>query len=237
MEMQTGMGCLPGWRPRGRHLMSHGQAVRVALVDDHEMFIDSLARLLDDRPEVEIVGTGNTRADAVALAGDADPDVLVLDFQLAEDDAPEVIAAVHRVAPGVRVVVLTGRSDDRTMVAAFDAGCAGFVTKSGSVDELVRAVLHVHGGEAYVPAARLAGLLPHLSGRSSPVGGDLTRREREVLDQLGGGSSTADIAAALAISVHTVRNHVQSILLKLDVHSQLEAVAVASREGLLDTAR
>lgn len=214
-----------------------GGSIRVLLVDDHEMFTELLAHVIEREPEIVIVGTGATGAEAVRLAGATRPDVVVLDYHLPDCDAPEIAAEILAACPTTRVLVLTGRADERSLIAALDAGCVGFLTKDHAVEELVVAVRQVHGGQAYVPASMLGALLPRIGGRDDRLGADLTDREREVLDCLGGGLSNSAIAGRMFLSVHTVRSHVQSILMKLSAHSKLEAVAIAAREGLLRTPR
>ncbi|MGH9275563.1 MAG: LuxR C-terminal-related transcriptional regulator [Acidimicrobiales bacterium] len=212
-------------------------SIRVVLVDDHEMFTESLARILTSEPDIEIVGIGGTGAEAARLAAARRPDVVVLDYHLPDDDAPPITAAILDACPTARVLILSGTGDDRSLIAALQAGCAGFVTKDKAVGELVTAVRQVHAGEPYIPASMLAALLPHVGQRDGRVGADLTAREREVLSCLSDGMSNSAIAERLFLSVHTVRNHIQGVLAKLNAHSKLEAVAIATREGLLDQLR
>ncbi len=162
---------------------------------------------------------------------------MVLDFHLPDGDAPEIAGKILASRPGTRILVLSGSGGDRSLLAALDAGCLGFVTKDKAVEELVAAVRHVHAGEAYVPAAMLGALLPRIGRRFDHPGADLTDRERQVLHCLGDGMTNPAIAEQLFLSVHTVRSHVQGVLSKLGAHSKLEAVAIATREGLLDTLR
>ncbi|MFZ6005913.1 MAG: LuxR C-terminal-related transcriptional regulator [Actinomycetota bacterium] len=207
--------------------------IRVVLIDDHEMFTSSLASVLLSESEIEVVGVAPTSAEGTALVAATTPDVVVLDYHLPDGDAPQVTADILAVCPSARVLILSGSDDDRSLVAALDAGCLGFLTKDNAVSELVTAVRQVHAGEPYVPASRLAALLPHIGRPLFHLGSDLTPREREVLDCLGQGMSNPAIAEQLFLSVNTVRNHVHAVLTKLRAHSKLEAVAIATREGLL----
>jgi two-component system, NarL family, response regulator DevR len=206
--------------------------LRIAVVDDHEMFAESIARVLATQPDLEVVGVARTSAEGAALVEATRPDVAVLDYQLPDADGAEAAARLRAVSPETRVLILTGLADERLLTAAIDAGCAGFLTKDRAVDELVRAVRLVHAGDAYVPPGMLANLLPRLGRNYRGVGTDLTPREREVLELLALGLSNQAIAERLVLSVHTVRHHVQNVLAKLGAHSKLEAVATA-REGIL----
>lgn len=212
-------------------------SIAVLLIDDHEMFTESLARLLTREPGIEIVGMAATAAEGVRLAAANQPDVVVLDYHLPDGDAPTVSASILADSPSSRVLILTGSSEDRVLIASLEAGCAGFVTKDKAVGELITAVRQVHSGEAYIPASMLSALLPHIGRRDRSLGSDLTVREREVLTCLGEGMTNGAIAERLFLSVHTVRNHVQGVLMKLNAHSKLEAVAIATRAGLLDSRR
>lgn len=209
--------------------------IRVVLVDDHEMFTEGLARVLLRETEIEVVGVAATGTAGVELVRTTQPDVVVLDYHLPDDDAPRITAAIFEASPQTRILILSGNDDDRSLLAALDAGCLGFLTKDKAVDELVAAVRRVHAGEAYVPTERLTALLPHLGRPLARLGADLSEREREVLDCLASGMSNPAIAEHLFLSIHTVRNHVQGVLHKLSAHSKLEAVAIATREGLLRT--
>jgi DNA-binding NarL/FixJ family response regulator len=212
-----------------------GGAIRVVLVDDHEMFTEMLRHVLASDPMIEIVGVAATGAAGVWLAGTHQPDVVVLDYQLPDGDAPTIAEILLTENPEAKVLVLTGRTDDRSLLAVLDAGCLGFITKDRPLDELIAAIRRVHAGEAYVPASMLGALLP----RSTRAGAAavLTDREKEVLDCIASGMTNAALAEKLYVSVHTVRGHVQSILAKLGAHSKLEAVAIATREGLLSPTR
>lgn len=212
-------------------------SIRVLLIDDHEMFTESLARLLTREPDVEVVGVAATAAEGVRLTDAHRPDVVILDYHLPDGDAPAVIERILAAWAPARVLILTGSGDDRLLIASLEAGGGGFVTKDKAVRELITAVRRVHAGDPYVPASMLAALLPHVGRHRPRLGADLTAREREVLSLLGDGMANGAIAERLFLSVHTVRNHIQRILVKLNAHSKLEAVAIATREGLLGTRR
>src|SRR5262249_14798065 len=122
------------------------------------------------------------------------------------------------------------------LLAAVEAGAAGFVTKSGSIDEVTAAIRAAAAGEAVVAPAMLSRLLRRVVRNEHGIGADLTTREREILGLLAEGVSNAAIADRLPVSVYTVRNHVANLSTKLGAHSKLEALSIAVREGLLPSA-
>jgi two-component system, NarL family, response regulator DevR len=214
--------------------MTVGGAIRVLIADDHRMFAESVARLLDDEADVNVVAVAGTVADALQKAEATRPDVAIVDFRLPDGDGATLTRELIALSPATHVLVLTGAGDERLLVASVEAGCAGFLTKDKALTELVAAVRLASVGEAYIPTQLLAALLPKLGVGQKGLGSDLTSREREILQYLRSGESTSSIAASQFLSIHTVRNHVRNILAKLDAHSKLEAVAIANREGLFE---
>jgi DNA-binding NarL/FixJ family response regulator len=213
---------------------SEDTTVGVLIVDDHRMFSESLARLLADEDGIDVLGVAATGADAVEMVGRLRPNVVLMDYQLPDQDGVAVTAAIRRENPSVMVVMLTGSTEDRVLLAAIDAGCSGFLTKDRAAAEVVHAVRAAAVGEALISPALLARLLPKLNRTQRSLGEDLSEREREILGFLAKGMTNKVIAAELFLSVNTIRNHVQSVLAKLGAHSKLEAVSTAVREGIID---
>jgi DNA-binding NarL/FixJ family response regulator len=207
--------------------------IDVMIVDDHRAFGESLARLLSDEPDINVVGVLTSGTSAIQAAGQLLPRVALVDYQMPEQDGVAVAAEIKRRSPTTMVVMLTGSADDRLLLAAIDAGCSGFLTKDRAAAEIVDAVRTTASGEALISPAMLARLLPKLSRTQRTLGSDLTDRELDVLRRLARGSTNKVIASDLSLSVNTIRNYVQSILLKLDAHSKLEAVSTAVREGII----
>jgi DNA-binding NarL/FixJ family response regulator len=176
-------------------------------------------------------------AHAVQSAASIHPDIAVVDFQLPDGDGAQAALQIRAVSPETRVLMLTGLPDEDLLVAAIEAGCAGFLTKTKAAAELVVAIRVINSGEPYIPPALLAKLLPRFGRESRGVGHDLTKRERQVLQLLATGKNNQLIADELYVSLHTVRNHVQHILEKLGAHSKLEAAAIAAKEGLISPGR
>jgi DNA-binding NarL/FixJ family response regulator len=205
----------------------------VLVCDDHRVVAEGLSMVLEAQPDLQVVGVASTVAEVCELAASLRPDVVLMDYALPDGDGVAATAAIKAVRPELKVVMLTSFVDVDVLVAAIDAGCSGFVTKHKAGDELTTAVRLAAAGEALVSPDMLARLLPRLRPSYHGVGADLTPREREVLDLLAQGESKEAIAQRLFLSANTVRNHIQNILNKLGAHSRLEAVATATREGLI----
>ena len=220
------------WSDGARQIVA-GEAIRVLICDDHQVVATGLAMVLDGQPDIEVVGVAGTVAEVCQLSTTLRPHVVLMDYALPDGDGVTATAAIKAAQPNVNVVMLTSYVDEEVLVAAIEAGCSGYVTKHKGAQELTTAVRLAANGEALVSPDMLARLLPRLRRSHQGVGSDLTPREREVLDLLADGSSKEAIAERLFLSTNTVRNHIQNILIKLGVHSRLEAVALASREGLV----
>lgn len=213
--------------------------IKVLIVDDHAVVRDSLALALDHEPDIEVAATAPGPDEALAAVRAAELDVAVVDYTLDGADGVTLAAQLREVRPELKVLMLTATDDDHVLLAALEAGCAGFLTKGQPLEDVVSAVRTAATGESVVAAALLARLLPQLQKRNQQRAslGDLTEREREVLLMMAGGSTNQVIAEELYLSLHTVRNHVQNILRKLDAHSKLEAVAIAVQQGLIPATR
>lgn len=207
--------------------------IRVLVVDDHEIFSHSLARLLDAQADIEVVGTAGTVAAAVDAIAELEPDVVLMDFHLPDGDGPQAARQIKAIRPTSEVIMLTARTDEQALVDALAAGCAGFVRKEDAIEHLLRAIVAAYEGEIVNPPRDLVPLLRKLEHAPRGVGDGLTPREVEILTLSAAGMVNKEVALELGIRLNTVRNHVQKILGKLGAHSRLEAVAIAMREGIL----
>lgn len=205
----------------------------VLVVDDHVLFAEAMQLALRPDPGIGPVDVVTSVAQAVAHLEKHRVDVVLLDYRLPDISGVEGIRAVLHAAPSTPVVLVTAVDDEAVLLAAIEAGCAGFVLKSATLQEMRAAVHAAAQGEALISPRVLRRLLDRLDLSHHRRGEDLSDREREVLALVVEGLTNADIAARLFLSVHTVRNHVQSVLSKLGAHSKLEAAAIATREGLL----
>jgi DNA-binding NarL/FixJ family response regulator len=213
--------------------MTQGDVVRVVLVDDHALFSQTLSMALESYADIEVLGRADKLASGCSLVAQHHPDVVLMDYRLPDGDGVSGAHRIKELSPQTKVVILTAVEDEAVLAAAIEAGCAGFMTKTASVEELIAAVRQAAAGEAVISPALLVRLLPRLHRREQPTRFELTPRELDVLKLLAAGLSNAAIAEELTLSVNTVRNHVANLLMKLGVHSKLEALSVAVREGLV----
>ncbi len=211
--------------------------VKVLLVDDHNLILHALAAIIASESDMEVVGTAGTAEEAKDRARSLTPDVILLDYHLPDGDGVSIAQEVLAERPQTKIVMLTATTSDLVLVAAIEAGCAGFVPKESVEEEIITAVRAVHAGEAAISPGLLARLLPQLRRGGRPVGFDLTHRETETLRLLAEGMSNEAIADRLDLAVGTVRSHVQHLIKKLGAHSKLEALAIAAREGLIELGR
>jgi DNA-binding NarL/FixJ family response regulator len=214
--------------------------IRVLIVDDHTVFAESIALILNMQHDMEAVGTAATCAAALASVPQAAPDVVLLDVMLPDGDGIEVAEAVKHIQPTIKTVILTSATEDDVLLRAIDAGASGFITKFRAIDDVIAAVRAAHAGEILIPPTMLLGLLSRLHQRrrqedapTIPVE-PLTPREREVLQALARGLDNRQAATFLQISPNTLRTHLQNVMGKLRVHSKLEAVVLAIKHGLIE---
>jgi DNA-binding NarL/FixJ family response regulator len=220
--------------------MNGGEAasdpVCVLIADDHPLFRDGLRALLASAPGVELVGEATTGEEAVSLAAELQPDVVVMDVQMPGMGGIEATRRIVRDGPNIRILVVTMFEDDGTVFAAMRAGARGYVLKGANYAEMVRVIRAVGTGEAiFSPkiAVRLmdffSSIRPTTLPRAFP---ELSDREREILDLIAQGYKNPDIANHLFLSPKTVRNHVSNILHKLQVTDRTEAIIRAREAGL-----
>jgi DNA-binding NarL/FixJ family response regulator len=205
----------------------------VLVVDDHTTFSDLLAMALDHEPDLTCVGTAAGVARALAMVDRLRPDLVLMDVHLGDGDGIAATAQLTRTYPELRVVVLTAHVDSALMQRAADAGACCLLPKNGSLPDMLAALRSARRGGLSIHPGLLKVLIT-----SKPPSSDyvppLTPREHDVLRMLAGGSDARAIAKSLGISVSTCRGYVKNLLLKLDAHSQLEAVVIATNRGLVN---
>jgi DNA-binding NarL/FixJ family response regulator len=204
--------------------------IGVVLADDHPVIRDGLAALLGAVDGIEVVATAGSGDEAVRVAVARRPDVLVVDLHMpGGTDGVAATRAVRAAAPEVGVLVLTMLDDDASVRAALDAGAGGYVLKGDSRQQIVRAIHAVAAGATFLGS----GVTPRALGGAGPDPFvDLTARERQILDLLATGLTTAAIAARLGVAAKTVTNNLSAIFAKLGVAGRTEAALLARDHGL-----
>ena len=206
---------------------------RVLVVDDHRTFCDLLVLALDGLADIECVGQAHDAATARALVDDLTPDLAIMDVELGADDGIALSAELLARHAELRIVVLTAHASRSLVTRAADAGVCALLPKVGSLPNVLHALRTARRGSFVVDQSLLQTLITR--GNDVPVRHTpLSDRETEVLALMAEGIDARRAAQVLDISIHTFRGHVRHVLSKLDAHSQLEAVAIAKREGLFE---
>jgi DNA-binding NarL/FixJ family response regulator len=214
--------------------------ITVLLVDDHPLLRQALRAVLEKEPDMEVVGEASDGAEAVALAEKLRPDVAIMDVSLPGMDGAEATRRIKVVSPDTAVLALTVHDDDETIAEVLLAGALGYLTKGVFGVEVVQAVRIVATGDMVLSRPVGRSLLRHVPRYRPPrlalkSGEALTQRELEVLRLVACGMPNSDIAAALGLSVRTVKGYLTGIFAKLGVNSRTEAVAVCLQQGIIST--
>jgi DNA-binding NarL/FixJ family response regulator len=213
-------------------------AIRVLVVDDHDLFRTGLASLLDAQPGIEVVAQASGGQTGVRLAAELAPDVVLMDLRMPDLDGPSATRAILERSQSARVVALTVVADEAAVAAAVEAGSCGFLAKDTPIDGVVAAVRAAAQGAAWLSPRAAEVVLGHLrrngreSGPETSLSEELSARELDVLRLLARGMENSEIAAALNISLRTAKNHVSNILAKLGLPSRVQAAIYAVRHGL-----
>lgn len=220
---------------RGKAAEERTRNIRVVIADDHRTFAEALRAALDREQGIRITAVVDSASGAVEIVRARSPDVLLI--TVAGMDAVEAIREIRETSPATRIVVLTGGGDDATVARAVEAGAAGYVTPSRPVRSVASTIRAAYRGkrllsENEVRSARLRARKRRSADQDEVARLDrLTPRERQILQGVAEGRPLPAIAEELGISRHTARTHVQNALVKLRVHSKLEAVAMGARHG------
>ncbi|MFE2869737.1 response regulator [Embleya sp. NPDC059259] len=213
--------------------------IRVVLADDQPVVRAGLRMLIADIADIDVVGEAGTGAEAVRLARDLDPDVVVMDIRMPVMDGIEATRIITAESASTRVVVLTTFDEDENVYGALRAGAGGFLVKDMVLEDIIAAVRVVAAGDALIAPAvtrrLIAGFVdraPAPTRQSRELDG-ITEREREVLTLIARGRSNGEIATDLYISVATAKSHVARLLAKLDARDRVQLVIVAYESGLV----
>ncbi|NYE09030.1 DNA-binding NarL/FixJ family response regulator [Bacillus niacini] len=210
--------------------------MRILLVEDHPMFRDGLARMLESVEEFEVVGEAVTGEEAVQLAQKFRPNIILMDLNLPKMSGIEATKQIIQKQPETGVLVLTMYDDDNSVFAAMRAGARGYLLKEANRNEIIRAIQAVGDGEAIFSPSIARRMMYYFESKSKQVQAEvfpqLTEREREVLDYIARGENNAGIAGVLGLNQKTVRNHVSNILSKLHASDRAHAIIMAREGGL-----
>jgi DNA-binding NarL/FixJ family response regulator len=209
--------------------------ITLVVIDDHPMLREGVVRTLGGERDMRVVAEGGSAEDALRLAREHLPDVILLDVSM-PGGGLKAAADIAVACPIVKIIMLTVSQDEEHVMEAFKAGASGYVLKGVSGAEFASIVRDVHGGRNYITPELAAGLLQDADRRSArddkrDALEALTPREREILQELAKGSSNKVIARTLALSEKTVKHHMTNILQKLRVHNRVEAAIMAKDAG------
>jgi len=216
--------------------------VRVLVVDDHPLFRRGLISLLDDAPDIEVVGEAATAHQAVEQARKLQPDVVLMDVFM-PGGGVEATRGICQQMPHIRVLMLTVSEDNDSLFNAIDAGASGYLLKEVRSEELIEGIRRVAEGQSVLSPAVASKVLrrvresspPPFSAGAPPVGGavHITPRESELIELIARGLTNPQIAEQLELSESTVKNHIRNIIRKTHLHSRAEIVAWAAQRGLI----
>jgi len=213
----------------------------ILLADDHALFREGLAGLINAQPDMEVVGQAGDGLEVLTLARDLHPDLIVMDIKMPVCDGLEATRRLRDAFPAVRILMLTIHDEDEKLFAAIKAGANGYLLKNTHAPDFLRGVRSVLAGEAALPPRLAARLLDEFTRLANPpvslsppaTETDLTPREQEVLIHIATGATDQEIATRLSLSVYTVKSHVRNILEKLHAVNRRDAARLATRHGLL----
>jgi DNA-binding NarL/FixJ family response regulator len=202
--------------------------IRTAVIDDHPMFREGVAKLLARTPGVEMVAVGSTAADAVRIARELLPDVLLMEIKV-PDDGVAAVSTIAREHPGVHILIMTVSDSDADVSAMLQLGVHGYLLKGCTGQEIVRAVQRVHAGELCMTSELAPRLLTAASRPGDQPADDLSSREEIILAQVSKGLTNKEIAKALNLREKTVKHYMTHIMQKLGVGNRYEAAAMGQK--------
>ena len=212
--------------------------IGVLIADDHAIVRTGIRLILETQRDIEVVGEAVNGREAIDLARQLEPDVVLMDISMPEMSGSDATRELSQTMPQTRVLGLTMHEDDRYFFEMLQAGASGYVVKGASPSELLTAIRAVANGQAYIHPPLAKKLLDDYlrrvgTGEENDSYGGLTEREREVLRLIADGNTSREIAGLLVLSVNTVDRHRANIMQKLDLHSKTELVKYAIRKGLV----
>lgn len=212
--------------------------MRIIIVDDHNLFREGLAAIIQQERDIEVVGLVGSVKEAVDAVGTLKPDIVLMDFSLPDGTGAEATYQIIQQFPNCKIVFMTMSEKDEDLFAAIRSGAVGYLIKNMSPSKLVAALRSVQRGESALSRSMTLRVMEELSRTKAPEPlndpalGRLTPREKDVLSELVAGKSNREIAESLVISENTVKYHIHSILDKLQLHDRNEAADFAREHGL-----
>lgn len=212
--------------------MQRPTKIQILIVDDHPVVRAGLSSMLRAQPELEVVASASSGDEALQMLDTTSPDVMLIDLRMPGMNGIELIRAIRcrKTALSPRMIVLTSYETDEDIYRAVEAGVHGYLLKDASEHEMLEAIRTIHNGKRYFPPSIAMRLAERMSRTS------LTAREEQILQMLAKGLTNKEIGRVLGISENTARNHVNSIIEKLDVSDRTEAVATAIHQGIIHAA-
>jgi DNA-binding NarL/FixJ family response regulator len=208
-------------------MVALAQQIRILSVEDHPVFRQGLATILETEPDMVLVGQAANGVEAIAEFRRHRPDVTLMDLRLPGTNGTDILIAIRGEFPDARIIMLSSSDSDGEIQRALRSGASGYVLKSMPQDDLLAVIRSVHAGKRQVPAEVAALLAEHLGEE------DLTARELQVLQLIRDGHKNKQIADQLSISENTVNFHIKNIVDKLGANDRTHAVTIAVRRGLL----
>jgi DNA-binding NarL/FixJ family response regulator len=207
--------------------MNSPSQIRVFSVDDHPLLREGIAALVNNQPDMVLIGQASTGSEAIQLFKEYLPDVTLLDLRLPDMSGIDTLIAIRTAFPNARVIMLTTFEGDVEIHRALQAGACGYLLKNMPPSELLDVIRLVHAGKKRIPPEIASQLAEHMADEA------LTEREVEVLQQVAGGNKNRDIANKLFISEETVKVHIKHIMEKLGAADRTQAVAIGIRRGII----
>ena len=207
--------------------MNEQAKIRVLSIDDHPLVREGLAALINDQPDMRIVGQGSAGHEAIKLFREVQPDVALMDVRLPDISGIDAMITIRSEFPEARVIMVTSSEGDVEMQRALEGGARGYMLKSMPPKDLLEAIRKVHAGKKAIPAEIATHLANHLSDEA------LTSREIEILQQVAEGNRNRDIAERFFISEGTVKVHIKHIMEKLGANDRTQAITIAVRRGII----
>lgn len=232
---------MPNAPKRARARTQQPDTIKILIADDHRTFAEALKMALAQEPGIKVTAVVHDGDEAVEISRKKHPDIVLMDVAMPRTDGITATKEIKRERPDTRVVMLSAYEEDHTVARAIDAGASGFLSKLSPMKDVARSIRAAYRGEPLIEPQEVRRILRHLRRRRAQDSADrgrvdrLSPRETEILQGLANGLSPEQLAERMGISRNTLRTHVQNILIKLKVHSKLEALSLAIRHGKVKT--